>query len=89
MHFRFDAEKDAINLQKHGISLAMADVLDMDTAFFISDTSQDYGEVRLIAIGWLSGDLYTLVFTERADHLRAISLRKSSASERQQYAESY
>lgn len=89
MVFRFDPEKDAVNQSKHGLSLSLAESFDMDTAFFTADTSQYYGEERVVAIGWLGGELHTLVFTEREDHLRAISLRKSISSERRTYADEY
>ena len=76
----FDPAKDAENIRKHGISLARAADFDFDTAFYFDDDSQDYGEIRVIAISWLDALLYTLVFRdeETPDTVRAISLRNST-----------
>ena len=89
MEVTFDPTKDAENVRKHGISLARAKDFDFDTAYYLDDDSQDYGELRVIAISWLDGLLYTLVFRDEdaPDTIRAISLRKSTGEERTQYAQ--
>lgn len=46
MRVEFDAEKDAINQQKHGISLARAIDFDFDSAILDQDRRKDYGEIR-------------------------------------------
>ena len=67
-----------------------AEDLDEDTALFAVDDSQDYGEVRYKATGWLDAMLYSLIFTmEPEEIIRAISLRKSTAQEQRDYAEEY
>jgi len=49
----FDPKKDAINKRKHGISLARAEEIDLDRAIFMIDDREDYGELRLQAVGFL------------------------------------
>ncbi len=67
-----------------------AEDLDEDTALFAVDDSQDYGEVRYKATGWLDAMLYSLIFTMQAGEvIRAISLRKSTRQEQRDYAEEY
>jgi hypothetical protein len=84
----FDPAKEALNRRKHGISLKRAARFDFDLCLYIVDDSQNYGELRLIAIGFLAATLHTLIFSPRSeDSIRAISLRKASPSERQTYAE--
>jgi uncharacterized DUF497 family protein len=85
----FDPAKDAENVKKHGISLARAKDSDFDTAWYLDDDSQDYGEIRVIAISWLDALLYTLIFRDEdaSDTIRAISLRKATEHERNQYAQ--
>jgi uncharacterized DUF497 family protein len=83
----FDARKNAENIRKHGISLQRAEDFDMDSAHIDMDDSQDYGEVRYNAIGWLGATLHSFTFTIREDALRAISLRKANKRERKSYAE--
>jgi uncharacterized DUF497 family protein len=88
MGVKFDPKKDAINRCKHGISLARANEFDFDTAIVGIDDSQDYGETRFIAVGFLNARLFTLVFTEDEGAIRAINLRESTWEEEQDYAES-
>ena len=89
MKVSFDPAKDAENVRKHGISLARARDFDFDTAYYLDDDSQDYGEIRVIAISWLDALLYTLIFRDEdtPDTIRAISHRKSTGKERDQYAQ--
>ena len=83
----FDPAKDAINRKQHGISLARAIDFDFLTSLTDIDNSQDYGEVRYIAIGFLDAILHVLVFTEIENGIRAISLRKATPEERRAYAQ--
>jgi uncharacterized protein len=89
MEITFDPAKDAENVRKHGLSLARAKDFDFDTAYYVEDDSQDYGEIRVIAISWLDALLYTLIFRDEdaPDTIRAISLRKANTQERNQYAQ--
>jgi uncharacterized DUF497 family protein len=79
MQIEFDPAKDAINIAKHGISLASA--VDLDILAFIEDDRTDYGEVRYRAWGLIDGKAYCLAFTDRTDSLRAISLRRAHKKE--------
>ena len=49
----FDPKKNAINIAKHGISLARGEELLVIFAKF--DRRQDYGEKRMLAYGYLDG----------------------------------
>lgn len=77
----FDAEKDAANLRKHGISLADADRLDLSQAFVVADQRYEYGEARFQAYGRIDGRLHILAFTLRGEDVRAISFRKANKRE--------
>jgi uncharacterized DUF497 family protein len=46
----FDPAKDARNIAKHGISLAMAERLEWDLLLAREDTREGYGEVRMLAL---------------------------------------
>ena len=89
MEVTFDPAKDAENIANHGISLKRAEDFDFDTAYYLDDDSQYYGEIRVIAISWLDALLYTLIFRDEdaPDTIRAISLRKATEQERNQYAQ--
>jgi uncharacterized DUF497 family protein len=76
-----DPEKNAINIAKHGISLARAEDMNMETAVIITDDRFDYGEVRHLAFGDIDGSSHCLVFTLRGNEVRAISLRRANRKE--------
>lgn len=87
MQVTFGPAKNVRNLHKHGISLARAADFNFDDAIYVPDDTQQYGEARMTAVGWLDARLHTLVFTEDRGALRAISLRTSTPTERKLYAE--
>lgn len=82
----FDAEKDADNRAKHGLSLAEA--ADLDWAGMVSfvDLRRDYGETRIQGYAELGGRLHMVAFTERSGARRVISLRKANSREVRRYA---
>ncbi len=87
MQIEFDPAKDRINRAKHGISLAAAADIDLDSAIVIEDRRFDYGEARFLAYAPITGRLHVLWFTMRGDVLRAIGLRRANRRERTKYGE--
>lgn len=85
MKITFDPAKDAINRQKHGISLAEAARLDWDGMLVVPDLRHDYGEDRYRGIAALGDRLYSVIYTPRDDTIRVISLRKASQKEFDEY----
>ena len=79
----FDPAKEAINLAKHGISLARW--VDLDVLAIVRDDRFDYGEPRFRAYGSLDAHAYCLVFTMRDGAHRPISLRRANAKELKRY----
>lgn len=75
----FDPAKDAINLAKHGISLARTVDLDIKVTFI--DSRFDYGEIRYRAYGYIDGSAHCLTFTSRNGQVRPISLRRAHKKE--------
>ena len=86
MNITFDEAKSAINLSKHGVTLADAALLEWDTLWVRTDQRHDYGEVRRIGIGYIGLRLYCVVFTDRGEERRIISLRKANLREATGYA---
>jgi uncharacterized DUF497 family protein len=80
----FDPTKEAINLSKHGVSLARW--VDLDVFAIVRDDRFDYGEPRYRAYGLLDGVSYCLVFTVRNERYRPISLRRAHAKEMRRHA---
>jgi len=48
---------------------------------FSVDARRDYGEVRRVALGYLDNRLHVLCFTDTAEGIRVISLRRANARE--------
>jgi hypothetical protein len=80
----FDPAKEAINVSKHGISLARW--IDLDVFAIVGDNRFEYGEPRYRAYGVIDGVSYCLVFTVRNEQYRPISLRRAHAKEMRRYA---
>ena len=85
MQIDFDPQKDATNLSKHGVSLALAAELDWDAALVWVDDRIDYGEVRMIALAPKSAILFFVAFVDRPTVRRIISLRRANRREAKHY----
>ncbi len=85
MELEWDEAKRESNLVKHGLDLAVS--LELFADYFMErlDTRQEYGEARWVALGMIRGMVVVLVYTERDDKFRPISLRKATALERSIY----
>ena len=81
-----DATKDAINKEKHGVSLTEAAFIDWEAALIWQDTRRDYGETRMIALAPIGERLHCAVYVDRGDDRRIVSLRKANYREVIQYA---
>lgn len=86
MRTTFDSAKDAANLAKHGVSLALAADMEWDSAMVWPDARRVYGEPRQCGIGYIGVRLFFVAFVDRADGRRIISLRKANAREVKHYA---
>jgi uncharacterized DUF497 family protein len=80
----FDPAKDAINVSKHGVSLARW--IDMDIRAILKAEPFDYGDPRYRAYGFIDGAAHCLVFSTRDERFRVISLRRAHAKEMKRYA---
>ena len=91
MNVTFDPAKDAVNLAKHGFSLLDAVGFEWETAVVWPDTRRDYGEPRMVALGYIGLRIMALVFVDRPPEKpterRIISLRKANSREVKRYAE--
>jgi len=91
MNVTFDPAKDAANMAKHGVSLAEAAGFEWGTAVVWPDTRRDYGEARMVALGYIGLRIMALVFVDRPPEQpterRIISLRKANSREVKRYAE--
>ena len=82
----FDPEKNAANIAKHGVSLADGDGVLLDPLAVTIEDSAAVDELRWITVGANSlGLLMVVVWTERGEEIRLISVRLATPKERRAY----
>jgi len=78
-------------LQSYGFSLLDAVGFEWETAVVWPDTRRDYGEPRMVALGYIGLRIMSVVFVDRPPEQpterRIISLRKANTREVKRYAE--
>ena len=86
--FEWDENKRSSTLKKHGI-----DFLDATRIFdgrpVLHAPSDRPGEERRVAIGKLSGQIVSVVYTFRADAIRIITARRARKNEQREYHENH
>ena len=86
MDIEFDTAKDAVNLDKHGVSLTFgAKVFDDADCLLIPSLREIDGEEQFKAVGNVEGKLWTAVHVTRGRVVRFISVRRSNDSEQSAY----
>lgn len=88
MRIEFDPAKDSVNLERHGVSLALAEELDWEAALVWVDERFEYDELRMIALVPKTEVLYYVAFVDNGDMLRVISMRRATRREVKHYVES-
>ena len=85
--FEWDPIKASRNLRKHGVAFEEASTVFGDLlSLTICDPDSSTEEVRFVSIGQShTGSLLVVVHTEREDHVRLISARRATKSERRAY----
>ena len=89
MRFKWDPQKAKINLRKHQIAFTEAATVFGDPlSVTIPDPDHSLDEERFLIIGQSQqGRLLIVAFAEREDHIRIISARELTRSEKIAYEE--
>ena len=87
VEYVFDPDKDLANRAKHGVSLALAEVLFLGLVVTLTDDRFDYGELRQVAFGHINDRVFVCVYSDRQGERRVISLRKANQREVRRYAQ--
>ena len=86
MAVEWDPSKADINLKKHGVRFSDAEAVLFDPNALSFEDSTAQGEQRFIIIGvdhlWR---LLVVIYTDRDNHVRLISARPATRSERLKY----
>ena len=87
MSITFDPAKRERTLIERGIDFADAAHVFAGPTLTFEDDRHDYGETRLITIGWLGERMVVMVWTPRGEDRRIISMRYANARETTRFAE--
>lgn len=86
MKIEFDPAKDAVNREKHGLSLDFgARLFDDPDLLLLPTIRRADEEERYKTVGMVEGRLYTAVHVWRGETVRFISVRRSNDSEEKAY----
>jgi uncharacterized protein len=86
LEFEWDEEKAAINLAKHGVSFLTASAIFGSETVERPDDREDYGELRIVALGRVDLTVYRVVYTPRGENtIRIISAQKAGRDEQDIY----
>ncbi len=84
--FTWDENKNAANIEKHGVGFATAIRIFDGPVLTVVDRRFDYGEVRENSIGVIDDVLFLMVtHTDRDGITRIISARPAKKKERERY----
>ncbi len=73
--------KDATNIAKHGVSLALGAAILANTIGELLDDRRDYGERRMNAFGLVNDRLFACTYAIRNNARRIISVRRANRRE--------
>ncbi|UHC20008.1 BrnT family toxin (plasmid) [Methylobacterium currus] len=82
MEFDYDPAKDAKVRAERGFGFAEAVAIFAGRVVEYQDQRQDYGEVRMVAVGQAGGVFYTVVYTDRGSIRHIITAWPSNRKER-------
>jgi len=83
--FEWDEEKAKANLRKHGVAFEKAHYFQFSTAVEWLDDWSGYGEERIKATGFIGNKLHVLIYTQRGNAIRVISLRMAIRKDIDEY----
>ncbi|ABA81750.1 BrnT family toxin [Rhodobacter sphaeroides] len=87
MEVEFDEVKRQQNIDKHGIDLLYGALIFDGLTVEAPDTRNDYGEDRIVAIGFVDDLCIVTVYVQRGSVIRLISTRKGGRRDRRKYEE--
>ncbi len=84
MGYEWDEAKRQANIAKHGIDFQTIEDFDWDTS--LRKEVIRGGKARVFELGFIGDRLYAVVYTEREENIRIISIRKANDREFNHYA---
>ena len=87
MRITFDPAKRARTLLERDLDFAEAAEVFSGATINIPDSRHDYGETRIMSVGYLRGRMVVVIWTQRHDARHVISMRKANDREKARYAD--
>ncbi|WP_372425398.1 BrnT family toxin [Salinarimonas chemoclinalis] len=87
MRIDYDPAKRLRTLAERGLDFDDALAVFSGRSLSFEDDRQDYGETRIVTIGFLGGRMMVVVWTPREDVRHVISMRKANGREQARYQE--
>ena len=85
--YEWDQGKAVANFAKHGVAFESVMAFGWRTALVVDDDRHSTIEQRHKALGLIGSKLHMMIFTQRGNNVRIVSLRPANRSERKAYAE--
>jgi uncharacterized DUF497 family protein len=89
MLITYDPAKREWTLRERGLDFEDAKEVFAGRILQREDRRHDYGEVRIVTIGFLRGRMVVLVWTRRGDDRHLISMRKANDREKAHYTQEF
>jgi hypothetical protein len=85
----FDPEKRIKTLEERGLDFEDATIVFEGGVYEFEGTRCDYGEERIIAVGYLSGRMVIVGYVQRGSARQIFSMRKANEREIKKYQEQF
>ena len=89
MPISYDPVKRDWTLRERGFDFEHAEAMFAGRTFDREDARRDYGEVRIVTVGFLRGRMLVVVWTPRGNHRHVISMGKANDREKARYASEF
>jgi len=89
MTITYDPAKRDWTLRERGLDFEDAAQVFAGPVIEGEDDRYDYGEVRIVTIGFLRDRMVVLVWTQRGDNRHMISMRKANEREKTRYGKEF
>lgn len=87
MKITFDQQKRDVTFETRGLAFEDAATVFNDRTLDQVDDRFNYGEERIITIGYLDSRMVVVVWTERGEARHVISMRKANEREKNRFAQ--